>query len=306
MVEPNQASWTALGVAVIRALHYEDDIKPKVFEDWRTSELVKPEEREAIVALMKGNISKVLPGVDRLSADELEKLVPRLAGLMPATPLLLARARYNEESLGQAMQRGVTQYVLIGAGMDTFALRRQDLAERLQVFEVDLAASQEFKRSRILEAGLVLPSNLHFAPADFERDGVADVLRRMPFDSAKPAFFAWLGVMMYLTVDAALKTLASVRSIAAPGSEIVFDYFDAAHFAPEARTTAANILFEMVAARGEPFRSCFHPQELAAMLSRLGWELVDEIGPEEQKRRFWSERHETPAAIGRIARARAV
>lgn len=148
---------------------------------------------------------------DLLTADEIReidnrrieragRLAPELTGqsrefillqfhlhLGTANANFLSRARYNEEQLEDALARGVAQYVILGAGLDTFAWRRPDLADRVQIFELDHPSSQEFKRARLAAAGLALPAHLHFGPADFEKETVADVLGRLPFDPGQPA-----------------------------------------------------------------------------------------------------------------------
>ena len=111
------------------------------------------------------------------------------------TPLVLGRARYNEDLLDAAIGNGVTQYVLVGAGFDTFALRRPDLRDQVQIFEIDYPTTQELKRKRLRAAGLDMPVNLHPVPADLEVESIADVLMRSAYDPSQAAFFAWLGVL---------------------------------------------------------------------------------------------------------------
>jgi methyltransferase (TIGR00027 family) len=114
------------------------------------------------------------------------------------------RSRYAEDELSKAIERGVAQYVILGAGLDSFAYRRRDLAEVIHVFEVDYPATQAWKQARLRTLGITLPSNLTFIPIDFEKQALADALRAGGYRAEKPAFFSWLGVTEYLTEEACL------------------------------------------------------------------------------------------------------
>src|SRR5262245_31397538 len=186
---------------------------------------------------------------------------------------VLGRARYNEDKLSNAIAKGISQYVIVGAGLDTFALRRPDLRDRLRVFELDHPVTQALKRDRLSQAALALPPNLHFCPTDFERDSIASSLSRSPYDPGIPTFFSWIGVTYYLTREGISHTLASIRTAAASGSEIVMDYVDSAVFLPENQSPAIRAVFDRVQRVGEPFISGFDPCTLAAELAALGFEL---------------------------------
>ncbi len=138
----------------------------------------------------------------------------------PLRLLIAARSRFAEDALADAVARGVRQAVVLGAGLDTLALRRP--GDGVRVFEVDHPATQAFKRERLAAAGLAVPDALIFAPVDFEREDLAAGLARAGFDAGAPAFFAWLGVVPYLTPAAVAGTLACIAAI--PGAEVVFDY----------------------------------------------------------------------------------
>jgi methyltransferase (TIGR00027 family) len=199
--------------------------------------------------------------------------------------LIAARSRFAEQSLAAAVERGVRQYVVLGAGLDTFAHRNPFADAGLRVFEVDHPATQAWKRARLAAAGLAPPSSLTFAPIDFERQTLGDALADVGFDAARPAVFAWLGVVIYLTRDAVLQTLAFIGGLPR-GSEVIFDYgvpltaYPAAQRAYHARRDAA------VAARGEPWITRFEPAEIAAELVRLGFDALEDLGPAEIARRF--------------------
>ena len=149
-------------------------------------------------------------------------------GLKPLKPVggqVVARSRYAEDKLTEAIARGVDQYVIVGAGYDSFSLRNQDAGARITVFEVDHPATQSEKRRRI-EAitGGSVPANLRFVPVDFEVESLADGLSRGDFDPSRPAFFSWLGTTPYLTNEATTDSLAAMSALVAHGSELVFDF----------------------------------------------------------------------------------
>jgi methyltransferase (TIGR00027 family) len=181
---------------------------------------------------------------------------------------VVLRNRFAEDRLREAMRRGVTQYVILGAGGDTFAYRQPDWARSIDVFEVDHVASQEDKRQRLAAAGIDIPPNVRYAPIDFETTPLRDGLVAGGVDVAAPAFFSWLGVTMYLTetaIDAVVKTVATFGR----GSEIVFTY---ARREPAARDPADGpSLADIAAAMGEPWLSYFDVDALDRRLRADGF-----------------------------------
>src|SRR5450631_3487729 len=152
--------------------------------------------------------------------------------LRPWRLFIAARSRFSEDMLSACVARGVRQIVVLGAGLDTFSLRNPHASRGVRVFEVDHPATQAWKRERLKQAGLAIPSSLTFAPVDFERQSLAEGLNAAGFHAGLPAFFQWLGVTPYLTRQAVTTTLDFVARL--PESEVVFDYaipFD--HFPPD-------------------------------------------------------------------------
>jgi methyltransferase (TIGR00027 family) len=199
---------------------------------------------------------------------------------------IAARSRFAEESLADAVGRGVRQYVVLGAGLDTFAHRNPFAEAGLRVFEVDHPATQAWKRQRLMAAGLPEPASLTYAPVDFERQALADGLVDAGFDDSAPAFFSWLGVVVYLTRPAVLETLGYIGN-RPPGSAVVFDYGEPiASYPPAERPYQARRVARM-AAMGEPWITRFAPAELAAELSALGFDDLQDLGPAEIGRRFY-------------------
>src|SRR6185437_16545034 len=137
-------------------------------------------------------------------------------------PGVIIRSRYAEDALKAAAQRGTRQYVLIGAGFDSFVLRRPAFANGIEIFEIDHPATQALKIERIRACGITLPASVHFIAADLASETLASALARSSFRGGEPAFFSWLGVTVYLTREANMATLRAVASSSAAGSELVF------------------------------------------------------------------------------------
>lgn len=181
------------------------------------------------------------------------------------------RGRFAEERLARAVERGVRQYVVLGAGYDTFAYRQPPWARALTILEVDRAATQTDKRQRLADAAIAPPGNVRFAPADFEIHSLAEILQAAGFDSQRPAFFSWLGVTMYLPL-AAIEAVLSFVARCARGSEIAFTFAP-----PESRSSP---LAERAAANGEPWLTFFSRPEIEALLRAHGYSSIDFHGPD--------------------------
>ena len=205
------------------------------------------------------------------------RLSPILSG-GPCALFIAARSRFAEDALGLAVGRGVGQLVVLGAGLDTFAYRNPHPA--LRVFEVDHPATQAWKRDGWPTAGIAVPPSLSFAAVDFERVGLAEGLAQAGFDAGAPAFFSWLGVVVYLSEDAIFETLGFIAGRPA-GSEVVFSYSDRPDAMPAAQARAYRARAARVAALGEAWRTQFEPAALHARLRRLGFGEIEDLGPAE-------------------------
>ena len=200
---------------------------------------------------------------------------------------IAARSRFAEDALGDAYARGSRQLVILGAGLDTFAYRNPHA--ELRVFEVDHPATQAWKRRRLAEAGIGVPVSLTFAPMDFQRDTLAEKLAIAGLDPGRPAFFSWLGVVPYLTEEAALATLAAIGA-RAPGTQVVFDYADPPSTLPEPSRQAHMLRAARVAELGEPWLCYFERDSLRARLAELGFSELQDLGPREIARRYFPKR----------------
>jgi methyltransferase (TIGR00027 family) len=203
---------------------------------------------------------------------------------------LVARSRLAEDALAEAVTRDVRQYVILGAGLDTFAYRNPYPATQLRVFEVDHPATQAWKRELVAAAGLALPEGLSFVPVDFERQSLAEALEAAGFQPGERTFFSWLGVTMYLAREVVLDTLRYVAHSLPYGSGIVFDYA-----APPARVSLARrllygYLVRRVARAGEPFKSFFVPAMLEREMRTFGYSHLEDCGAAELNTRYFRDR----------------
>lgn len=218
---------------------------------------------------------------------------------------LVARSRLAEEALAAARERGVRQYVILGAGLDTFPYRNPAAAEALAVFEVDHPATQQWKRTLLAQSGIAAPAALRFVAVDFERQSLGEQLQAAGLEPRAPAWFTWLGVTMYLTPEAVRQTLSYIAGSAA-GSGVVFDYAAPPEDLPPAGRLRYRMLLHLAALGGEPWRSFYRPIPLAAELHSLGFPRLEDLGSAELNHRYFAGRSDQLrcAGPGRLVCAR--
>jgi methyltransferase (TIGR00027 family) len=201
---------------------------------------------------------------------------------------IAVRTRFAEDALAAAIERGVRQVVVLGAGLDTYAYRNP-WGDRLRIFEVDHPATQAWKRQRLRDAAIPIPSSLTFAPIDFDQQTLAEGLAAAGFDSSQQTFFTWLGVVPYLTEEAVWSTLGFIASLP-NGAHVVFDYSDP----PESLPAEARLNHDRRAARvaelGEAFLSYFEADELRAKLMARGFSEIEDLGPPQIAARYFPNR----------------
>ena len=275
-MQGERPSRTAMRVAMRRAAHHLFD-SPRVLDDPLAEAIVGP---EAAATLGASNAK-----------------TSRFA--RAARAFMAVRSRFAEDELHRAMGRGVTQYVILGAGLDTFAYRHPDAP--LRVFEVDHPATQAWKRRKLAAAKIDVPASLAFASVDFERESLAEGLARAGFDRRAPAFFSWLGVTMYLTDEAFGSTLAFIAATPADGG-VVFDYAVPRSSLGILSRLAHDALARRVAAAGEPFRTYFDPPSLGERLERAGLSAVVDLGRDEINARYFRGRADGLRVSGELAR----
>lgn len=268
-------SRTALRVAFRRAAHQLYD-SPAVFED-----------------------PIAVPILGKAYAEELRRAAagPESAFAVGMRSFLVARSRFAEENLARAVGQGVRQYVLLGAGLDTFGYRNP--YPELRVFEVDHPATQGWKRVLLDESGIRIPKNLMFAPVDFETQSLASQLASAGFDPENRAFFAWLGVVPYLTLEAFRATLAFIAQ-SPSGSGVSLDYGQPREALSFMERMAHDALAERVQHAGEPFRIFFTPKQMAAELA--GFREVEDLGLTEINARYFQGRNDRLGLKGSAGR----
>jgi methyltransferase (TIGR00027 family) len=260
-METGKASKTALRVAIRRAAHQLME-HPRVLDDPIALRLIGPG-----------------------YARDMERAMHRVARDFRA--FMAARSRYVEDRLAEAVSNGVTQYAILGAGLDTFAYRNP--FPQLRVFEVDFPATQEWKRTMLADAAIAVPGNLTFVPLDFEHKTLASGLAEAGLDAGKPTFFGWLGVVPYLTLAAFRATLSTIAALP-DGTAVSFDYALAPETLSPVGRTAFDGLAGRVARAGEPFQLFFTPDTLASELQQAGFHRFEQVGTEELNEIYFKDR----------------
>jgi methyltransferase (TIGR00027 family) len=286
-MQEKRASMTAILTAFARAYHATHD-EPKIFDDSLAWSLFTEEERKFFGRSLAQALAFFDPELAAICPDEATALAWVIQ--IQNGPITLSRGRYTEESLATAVEQGVGQYVILGAGLDTFAFRRPEMVSKLQIFEVDLPATQADKRRRLSELGWQIPSQLHFVSLDFTKENVATALSRTSYDPKKKGFFSWLGVTFYLTREVVNTTLRDIAAVAPAGSSIVFDYMDSDAFIPGRAAKRMRKMQEIVRNVGEPLLTGLNPSTLVADLAALGLNLKQDLGPSDIQERYFSGR----------------
>ena len=279
-VDPSR---TAMATSLMRAVHARRDSAPLLDDTWG-EQLVPPSVRAAFIQLA---VDRIPPELRDQAMAAPDALLHRVLRASAAYADVILRARYTEDALRAAVARGVAQYVIIGAGFDSFAMRRPAYAEQLEIFEVDHPATQSLKRQRLRECDIPDTDAPHFIAADLATEGLGAALARSSYQATLPSFFSWLGVTMYLTRDANLATLRAIAASAPPGSELVFSYVDQAMFDPSCSAPQSfQDLKNQVASAGESFQSGFDPRTLATELREAGLLLLEDLNGDQLLARY--------------------
>jgi methyltransferase (TIGR00027 family) len=277
-MQTGRASKTALGVAIRRAAHQLMD-HPPVLDD-----------------------PIAVPLVGSGHPRHMERAMHPVGRDFRA--FMAVRSRYVEDQLANAVAHGVTQYVVLGAGLDTFAYRNP--FPSLHVFEVDFPATQQWKQSMLDEAGIALPANLTFVPMDFEHHTLAEELARAGFNLQAPAFFGWLGVVPYLTLAAFRATLGMIAQLP-QGSAVGFDYA----LSPQTLSPLGRVAFDALAARvaaaGEPFKLFSTPESMESELRTAGFHSIEQLDYDQLNQRYFNNRADglklSPVKLAMLATA---
>jgi methyltransferase (TIGR00027 family) len=262
------ASNTALGTLFMRGVHQLLDAKPLILDD-----------PTALTLLGEDAVRQI-----NNSRDHHQTLEARALRIH-----VVLRSRFTEDRLAEAVGRGITQYVILGAGFDTFAYRQPVWAKALQIFEVDHPATQVQKQLRLERANIALPLNLSFAGIDFEHESLHDGLLKNGVSPTEPSFFSWLGVTMYLkedAIDAVLRTIAQFP----PESEIAFTFIQPPDSLSRLERNFHFSLSEIASRAGEPFVSYFTPAAIEEKLRQAGFKTVAFLSNEEAEKRYFHQR----------------
>ncbi len=259
---------TAARVALWRALHVQIDPPPHVLDD-------------------EIGLKLVAPDPDWRTRGDMNPQFTR-----PFRASIVGRARFIEDLVMEQAGRGVIQYVILGAGLDSFAQRRPEIASGLRIFEVDQPGPQAWKRQRLVELGFGMPDWLRFVPVDFEA-GVSwrDALAIAGFDGGKPAIVVSTGVSMYLSTEANAATLRQVAALA-PGSMLAMTFLFPLEMAdPEVRP-GLEMAEKGARASGTPFLSFFRPAELVALAHEAGFREARHVSAADLTRRYFAGRED--------------
>lgn len=279
-----EPSLTSLISAFGRAYHSQFDT-PKIFNDYLAKDLILKNEFNNIKENMVQGIhffNKEFQG----NAEEILKWITQIQ----LSPTPLARAAYCEKVLLNEVKLGVKQYVILGAGLDTFCFRYSELNDSLKIFEIDYPSTQESKKKRLDQANFIIPNNLHFVPMDFTKEFSYRTLIDEGFESNKKTFFSLLGVSYYLTKEEIASLIDTLFAKVPSGSSIVFDYADEKLFEEKGIYNRVENMVKMAAASGESMKSCFSYDEMEKMLEKSGLLIYEHLTPAKINKLYFENR----------------
>lgn len=293
----DQVSLTAMISAFGRAYHSKK-AAVKIFDDFLAESMMTSEKYEEIGHNLAGAVSFFDPEFAATGPDEKAALARVLQ--LHSSSITLCRAAYTEEVLEAAVNKGLDQYVILGAGLDTFAFRRPDLMKKLSVFELDHPATQQYKQKRLEELDWSIPERLHLIPIDFSADDLGEALGNSAFDPERPVLFSWLGVTYYLAIEDVRATLKKIADISSSGSMVIFDYLDEDAFDPEKVSLRVRKMIQITGVAGEPMKTGFDPKSIGDMALELGLEAVENLEPSQIQQRWFSKQREGMRAFEQI------
>jgi methyltransferase (TIGR00027 family) len=259
----NEPDNTAVRTALWRALHVQADAKPPVLEDEIGLKLIAPPDNWQERPDMKFT--------KRLRAS------------------IVARARFIEDLVIEQSKQGIDQYIILGAGLDTFAQRRPDMASKLRIYEIDRPGTLAWKRQRLTELGFGIPDHLHFVPVDFEASSWWEQLLKAGFDSSRPAVVACTGVSLYLTKEAITATLKQIAALA-PGSTLAMTFYLPIGLLDEEDRPMQEMAEKGARAAGTAFISFFPPDELLTMAGHAGFKQAKTISTKNMEQLYFVDR----------------
>lgn len=288
-METKKQSLTALVSCFARGYHASNSSQP-IFNDFIASSLLKEEEKQVIAT----NWANAISFFDQEKSETLKTYDEKLRWVMnnQTIPQLVSRARYAEDGLRSAIERGFNQYVILGAGFDTYSLRQEKLPEDFMIYEVDHPSTQAFKINRLQEKGIALPTNVKFVPVDFKSDSLRDELKKSGYDEQHYTFFSLLGVAMYLAKNDFFKLLSAVSEISINGSSFIFDYLDDTAFYEKFASKKLTQMRQITAHTGEPMITGFDPLELDLEIQACNMLLFENLSPANIEELYFSGRND--------------
>ena len=225
---------------------------------------------------------------------------PLYQQVQPMSTFVVVRSRYTEDGLMKAVEDNCGQYVILGAGLDSWALRSS--SQGVKVFELDHPLTQQRQHDRILEWLGALPSNLILRPIDFEKESISAAVLGLEYDPQSKVYVSWLGTICYLTLESIQQTFSSLAQICAPGSRLVFDYFEPKSAMSPEDLRLYETLDEGGTKRGEPMRTLLNAADMADILSAAGFTVVEDIGGAEISGRYLKNRTDGLSLPGVVRR----
>lgn len=302
-MNPNESSLTSFISAFGRAYHSKYDT-PKIFDDFVAIDLISKKEFSDISENMIKGIQFFNEDIAKAFQNQPEEILKWITQVQ-LSPTPLARAAYCEKVLLNEIMLGLKQYVILGAGLDTFCFRHPELKNRLEIFEIDYPSTQEFKKKRLDHANFKIPSNLHFVSMDFTHMFSFQNLIDEGFDNKK-TFFSFLGVSYYLTKEENSSLINNLFAKVPSGSSIVFDYADEKLFEEKGMSNRVENMVKMASASGEPMKSCFTYYEIENMLQNSGLLIYEHLSPARIHDFFFSDRTDYLSAFETIHYVHAV
>ena len=297
-MEKNESSVTSLVSAFARAYHSKYDT-PKIFDDFIARDLITQKEFSDIRENMIKGIQFFNKEIAKKFEDHPDEILKWITQVQ-LSPTPLARAAYCEKVLLHEMTLGVKQYVILGAGLDTFSFRHPELKDSIEIFEVDHPATQEFKKTRLADANYHIPNHLHFVSIDFTKEFTIQNLVEEGFMPNKKTFFSLLGVSYYLTKEETAALFNKLFSDVPSGSSIVFDYGDEKLFEEKGLSNRVQNTIQMAAIGGEPMKSCFSYHEIEKMLEDAGLLIYEHLSPPTINHQFFRNRTDYLSAFETI------
>ncbi|GED17629.1 class I SAM-dependent methyltransferase [Aneurinibacillus migulanus] len=296
-MKKGESSLTSLISAFGRSCHSQFDT-PKIFNDYIAKDLISQKEFNNIKENMVQGIHFFNKDIVQKFKGDTEEILKWITQIQ-LSPTPLARAAYCEKVLLNEVMLELKQYVILGAGLDTFSFRHPELENTLEIFEIDYPTTQEFKKKRLDEANFKVPSNLHFVSMDFTKKFSYQNLRDEGFGNKK-TFFSLLGVSYYLTKEEISSLIDNLFAKVPSGSSIVFDYADEKLFEEKGIFNRVENMVKMASASGEPMKSCFSYYEIERMLEKSGLLIYEHLSPDKINELYFDNRKDYLSAFETI------